>query len=315
MKRTLAIILSSVLMLACLTACKKTETSTETTSEESKLVSTETTEETTEQASEETTAETTEESTADSSEESTVAVVDAILGSWTAAEDGYSMTLTFFEDGKGYYVMSFGGETIFYDSTYKADEDTVKILVDGEDMLEFTYEFEEDKLMLTMEGESMAFSACDTPERPSESSEEIEYTEYDNGYITFNYPASYAESEVGGVILLQDAATGDNITVASEPVSDLYDDLTAEKFEALFKDSFASAGMTISEVYAGTYENSVGTEMIYVDYYMEMTGVEMIQYMLIVEAGDKFQIVTLTQVGDIAPEAFSEVMDSVKVVK
>ncbi len=339
MKKIFAILLSTLLVFTCFVACgdakDDTPASTEATSEvageatsevkdetsEDSAVSTEeTTAETTEGTTEETTAETTEEVSEETSEAPVVSEPTSLIGSWEANIEGVNFIFTFNEDGTGSLCMSMLGQSEFFDATYTTDGN--KLIVDAGEALEFegTYEIKDGKLTMDMDGEALELTPCETPERPAETSDEEseesvegEYVTYNNGYISFEYSADYKETSVSGAVALKDTNSNDNIVVGSEPYTEAYKNMTAEQYVELVGDALATAGMEISEVEVSTYENPNGVEMTVIDYFAEVNGVEMVQYLFVMKAGNTNQVVTLTQTGEY-PEMFDHLVDSIKVV-
>ena len=102
------------------------------------------------------------------------------------------------------------------------------------------------------------FSSCDTPKTTQTKTQETKTTEettaplstenseyplpegyarFNNGSVSFVYPATWTKQENGGTAMLLDATNGNNITVTSEPYSNAYDNLTAAGYQQMTQDA------------------------------------------------------------------------------
>ena len=119
---------------------------------------------------------------------------------------------------------------------------------------------------------------------------------YDNWAIAFEYPAAWSETSSSGVTVLTDSLGGDNINIVSEPLTDVYQTITAEEFADLLRPSVESAGMAISNLSVEKKVNANGVSMMEVKYDLSYLGINMAQTMFIVNAGPDTYTITVTEV-------------------
>ena len=75
------------------------------------------------------------------------------------------------------------------------------------------------------------------------------YKMYQYEDIAFAYPEDWILDELYGVlVLIRDTDSGNNITLAAEPYSGLYDNMTVEMFNQYIKPQYDSLGMTLSDI-------------------------------------------------------------------
>ena len=75
------------------------------------------------------------------------------------------------------------------------------------------------------------------------------YKMYQYEDIAFAYPENWILDELYGVlVLICDTDSGNNITLAAEPYSGLYDNMTVEMFNQYIKPQYDSLGMTLSDI-------------------------------------------------------------------
>ena len=90
--------------------------------------------------------------------------------------------------------------------------------------------------MTMLVGSLFVLSACDKKEdKESEETVAVDapevpagYKLYENDYVYFVYPENWETRDMSGITVLVDAATGNNITLAYEPKSDLYKTMDLE---------------------------------------------------------------------------------------
>ena len=121
------------------------------------------------------------------------------------------------------------------------------------------------------------------------------YTEYKNGNIVFAYPKTWVKQD-GSTVLLQDATTGNNVTVAYEDKNDYYSTLTLAGYNRDMKPAFEAMGLTISDPSVKQTTNKAGTAITKISHTATVSGVSMKQTMLIATFGNKTYTVTVTEV-------------------
>lgn len=121
------------------------------------------------------------------------------------------------------------------------------------------------------------------------------YVLFNNESVRFAYPDNWTKTD-GSVVLLQSADGMQNITVAYEPVSELYATMTVESFNTLLKPSFEAAGMTVEGVTVEQQKNTAGVDVTVINYNAEMGGASFEQTLYVVACGSTNQVVTITEV-------------------
>ncbi len=137
---------------------------------------------------------------------------------------------------------------------------------------------------------------------------------FDNGAIRFAYPSDWQKQD-GSVVMLADASgAGNNITVVSEPKSDIYVNMDAEEFKstlgAMMEEMFDAP---LTDVSVTQTANTHGTAMTKITYAVEMMGVSMRQTLLVVAAGDLNYSVTVTETTS-APTLVQNAFDTMTLV-
>ena len=75
------------------------------------------------------------------------------------------------------------------------------------------------------------------------------YKMYQYEDIAFAYPEDWTLSNQYGVlVIIRDTDSGNNITLAAEPYTGLYDNMTVEMFNQYIKPQYDSLGMTLSDI-------------------------------------------------------------------
>ena len=88
---------------------------------------------------------------------------------------------------------------------------------------------------------------------------------------------------------------GNNITVVTEPVSDMYKTLTADEFMALVGPTYEAMGMSVSNLSVEQLKNALGTEITKIAMTTTSAGVSMTQTVYVVKSGDLNVSVTVTE--------------------
>ena len=120
------------------------------------------------------------------------------------------------------------------------------------------------------------------------------YKLFKNDDISFAYPDNWG-SEIGSVSILQELSTSNNITVAYEAKTTMYDDMTVSEFKKMMQPATSSVGMTISNV-SISKEKTNNLDVIKITYDVSLSGVEMTQTIFITHIDDKTYSITLTEV-------------------
>ena len=162
-------------------------------------------------------------------------------------------------------------------------------------------------LALTMlMGSLFVLSACDEKDKDKDKEEEKSevaapevpagYKLYENDYVYFVYPENWETRDMSGITVLLDAATGNNITLAYEPKSDLYKTMDLEKFNNTFVPIWKQQGMNVSNVQiTNSIENSLGYEISKFTFNATQSGQNMKQEMYIIPSGSYNYVVNVTQ--------------------
>ena len=177
--------------------------------------------------------------------------------------------------------------------------------------------------LLLMAGCLFAFASCDKDDPKDDEKEEQEddkkqdkedekdnekedekedeivipegYVAFSDGKITFAYPKSWTKTE-GSITMIQ-AMNGNNITVAYEPKSDMYEKMTIDSYNATYKPIYESMGMVISNVKIEKKETN-GQKVVVIRQDNVTNGVSMTQTQYIMAVGDRNYVVTVTEVAD-----------------
>lgn len=156
-------------------------------------------------------------------------------------------------------------------------------------------------------------SSEDSADVSAESGDVSDVAEFNNGYISFNYPADCEKSESDGSVILV-SQNGYNINVTTEAASDFYKTLTVEGYKTQIQPSLEAMGFTVSDVVVEQTTNKGGVDATVIGYGCVYNGVMMYQIQMIVTAGDTCQVVTFTETVDCGDLSL-EIFDSIKVLK
>lgn len=119
---------------------------------------------------------------------------------------------------------------------------------------------------------------------------------YIDGSISFEYPKGFTSGEQGGVKLLQDITTGNNITIASEAKNNVYHEMTDAIFNTTLKAQLESMGMTVTDYIHEVETNEKGEEIAILSFTNKYSGITMKQVLFAVNTSNKTYIVTVTEV-------------------
>ena len=123
----------------------------------------------------------------------------------------------------------------------------------------------------------------------------VGYTLFENDALSFAYPKGWAKQD-GSVVILQDAVTGNNITVVSESKNAFYDTMTIQDFEAQMKPVYEAMGMTVENVKLERKENAQGLKVLMISYDNTTQGMSMKQTQYVTTIGAYSYTVTVTEV-------------------
>lgn len=121
------------------------------------------------------------------------------------------------------------------------------------------------------------------------------YTVFENDTLSFAYPKGWAKQD-GSVVILQDAATRNNITVVSESKNAFYDTMTIQDFETQMKPAYEAMGMTVDNVKLERKENAQGLKVLVMSFDNTTQGVSMKQTQYVTTIGAYSYTVTVTEV-------------------
>ena len=153
-------------------------------------------------------------------------------------------------------------------------------------------------------GSLFILSACDEKDKDKDKDEEssveppavpANYTLFENDYIYFVYPSAWEKREMSGIPVFLEAATGNNITVAYEPKSDVYSTMDLDGYNTILKPTFQAQGMTVSNVKISQVKNSAGFEITKIEHKAVMSGQTMNQVLFVIPAGNYNYVVSITQ--------------------
>ena len=120
------------------------------------------------------------------------------------------------------------------------------------------------------------------------------YQTYDNGAISFAYPADWTANSGSVATLVNPTGTGNNITVVYEAKTDMYDDLTAESFGEMMRPTYEAMGMTISDVKVEK-KTTNGLTVVEITYNAKVAGTPLSQTAFITTVGNSTYTVTVTE--------------------
>lgn len=121
------------------------------------------------------------------------------------------------------------------------------------------------------------------------------YTKFDNGDISFAYPDSWKKNEGSITQLINESGVGNNITVAYEAKTDLYEKSSATELEQLMSQGLASLGMSISNFKVAQTKNDFAPKITKISMNTTAGSVSMTQTQFIVTVGDRTYTVTVTE--------------------
>ena len=152
--------------------------------------------------------------------------------------------------------------------------------------------------LLLVFGCVFALTGCDGGKKEAETPKKpvipTGYQEYKNEAISFAYPEGWEKQE-GSTTLLQEKATGNNITVAYEAKTDEYEKMTVDEFNKTLKPVLEAAGLSVSNV-SIKKEKTNNLDLVKMAFNTTAMGVSMKQTILVATVGDRTYSVTVTEV-------------------
>jgi hypothetical protein len=138
------------------------------------------------------------------------------------------------------------------------------------------------------------------------------YTKYSNGDMSFAYPSDWVKTD-GSIVILSDKTNSNNITVAYEAKTDMYDTFTVADFNSMIKPAYEAMGMSVSNV--KIEHKTVNGEKINVFSFTNVTsGRTMTQTQYIFNAGTRTYVVTVTETTR-DTTLVKTVIDTIKILK
>ncbi len=139
------------------------------------------------------------------------------------------------------------------------------------------------------------------------------YTTYNDGYISFAYPADWSKTDGDVVVLKKLGGAGNNITVVYENKTDMYEKLTLAGFNAQLKPAYEAAGMAISDAKV-EHKTVRGEKIAIISYSAVMNGQALKQTAYAITSGARTYSITVTEIVPDA-ELAENVFETIKVVK
>ncbi len=165
-------------------------------------------------------------------------------------------------------------------------------------------------------------SACDEKDKDDdektteEASKELPtydvptgYSLYEDEYISFAYPSSWTKSEMSGVLLIIDNSSGNNITLAYEPYSTVYETMDLAGFNDLLLPMLTAQGITVSGVVITQEKNDNKVPVTKITFTAVHSGVSMKQTVFVVASGNYNVALTVTEVKSV-PTVLDTVFES-----
>ena len=121
------------------------------------------------------------------------------------------------------------------------------------------------------------------------------YKKYDNGDIYFGYPDSWGKMEQDGVTIIMGSASNNNITVASEEKTNMYETMDVDDFNLIIKPQLEGQGITVSNVNISNVKNDNGIKITKITLTASAYGISMSQTLFIVSTKDATYSVTVTE--------------------
>lgn len=141
------------------------------------------------------------------------------------------------------------------------------------------------------------------------------YRLYESDDLCFAYPAHWTQQE-GSVVLLMPAGGGNNITVAYEPKTDFYRNMTLAQFETIFRPALESMGVHPQNPSVEQTVNEKYIPVTRISYTTVQSGVEMTQTILIFDSRERTYSITVTVVARTPDDELVEnVFDTLTLVK
>ncbi len=138
------------------------------------------------------------------------------------------------------------------------------------------------------------------------------YQIYNGETFTFAYPENWTKTDGSVVILMNESGAGNNITVAYEPKTDMYVNMTTETFGDTLGQILTTGGITPVGATVEQITNANGVKITKIHYTAEVSGVSMAQTIAIFPVADNNYVVTITELSEDA-SFVATVIDSIAV--
>ena len=160
-------------------------------------------------------------------------------------------------------------------------------------------------------GSMLVLSACDEKDKKKDKddTEETEavirdlpkvpngYTQYENEYVAFVYPTGWSKTEISGGlgVSLLEQSTGNSVSVAAEPKSDIYKNMDEDSFNQLLKPALEAQGLSISGAKVSQVKNAQNFDITKISYTVKASGVTLTQVILVIPSGEYNYAIYVTE--------------------
>lgn len=157
----------------------------------------------------------------------------------------------------------------------------------------------------------LSYENIETEPLQTEEPTTSEYSVYDAGNITFEYPGSWKVTEGTQVMFMDDKNAGTNMNLTAEAANPYYDILDTQTYIDAVVPIYESMDMTVTNVDVSHVENKNGVKITKIAMDMEYLGVQMDTTQFVVTSGDKTYTITVTEVVEV-DGLVERVFDSIK---
>ncbi len=145
-------------------------------------------------------------------------------------------------------------------------------------------------------------SGCNDPDEgapgedaPAEAVIPDGYQVYDNGDITFAYPEKWIKNDGSVTILVNETGIGNNISVAYEAKSDMYEKMDENSFFDQLAPVLSAAGMDVYDVSVEHLENGGKVKIDRIRFKARYAQVDLVQTLFCLTVGERTYAVTVTE--------------------
>ena len=139
------------------------------------------------------------------------------------------------------------------------------------------------------------------------------YTTYSNGDISFAYPSAWKKQAGSVVMLVNESGVGNNITVAYEAKTNMYNTFTVADFNSMMKPAYEAMGMAVKNP-AVSHKEVGGEKVNVISYTATVSGKDIKQTQYIVNAGEYTYVITVTET-EADAALVKNVFETIKVLK